>query len=202
MLTFTAAFFLTILTPGPGVLTTAGVGSGFGYRPGLVFLLGLWVGTNAVALAVVTGLAAAVLADETIRTVLIFASAGYLLYLALRIARSGSKISFIEKQAAPGFLGGVMLQLINPKAYVVNSAFFFGYPFHLESLTTEILLKFLLTNIIWIPVHLIWLAAGVTLHRLDLTPRAMTIINSTMAVAMLVVVALTTWSGLDAMSNQ
>ncbi|WP_425403111.1 LysE family translocator [Hwanghaeella sp.] len=197
MLTFVAAFFLTILTPGPGVLTTAGVGSGFGFRPGLTFLSGLWFGTNLVAVAVVTGLAAVVLADEVLRTVLIFVSAGYLLYLALRIARSGSKISFIEKQAAPGFLGGLMLQLINPKAYVVNSAFFFGYPFHFDSLWTEILLKFLITNIIWIPVHLIWLTMGVTLHRLNLSPRAMTVINSGMAVAMLAVVALTTWSALD-----
>lgn len=201
MLTFTAAFFLMIITPGPGVLTTAGIGSGFGFRPGLIFLAGLWVGTNAVALAVVTGLAAAILADEIIRTVLIFASAGYLLYLAFKIALSGSKVAFIEKQSAPGFLGGVMLQFINPKAYVVNSALFFGFPFYPESLLIETSLKFLLTNLVWIPVHLIWLTMGVTLHRLNLSPRAMTVINSGMAIAMLMVVGLTTWSALDTMGG-
>lgn len=202
MLTFAAAFFLMIITPGPGVLTTAGVGSGFGFRPGLIFLAGLFVGTNVVALAVVTGLAAAILADDIVRTVLIFASAGYLLYLALRIALSGSKVAFVEKKSPPGFVGGVMLQLINPKAYVVNTALFFGFPFHPESHLVEVTLKFLLINIVWIPVHLIWLTMGVTLHRLNLSPRAMTVINSSMAAAMLVVVGLTTWSGLDAMANK
>lgn len=201
MLTFVAAFFLMIITPGPGVLTTAGVGSGFGFRPGFVFLAGLWVGTNLVALAVVTGLAAAILADEIIRTVLIFASAAYLLYLALRIALSGSKVAFIEKQSPPGFIGGVMLQFINPKAYVVNSALFFGFPFYPESLLVETSLKFLLTNIVWIPVHLIWLTMGVTLHRLNLSSRTMTVINCGMAIAMLGVVALTTWSALDTMGG-
>lgn len=201
MLTFVAAFFLMIITPGPGVLTTAGVGSGFGFRAGLIFLSGLFVGTNLVALAVVSGLAAVILADETIRTVLIFASAGYLLYLALRIALSGSKVAFVEKASPPGFLGGVMLQFINPKAYVVNSALFFGFPFYPESLLIETSLKFLLTNVVWIPVHLIWLTMGVTLHRLNLSPRAMTVINSGMAVAMLVVVALTTWSALDTLPD-
>ena len=202
MLTFVATFFLMIITPGPGVLTTAGVGSGFGYRPGLVFLTGLFVGTNLVALAVVTGLAAAILADDMIRTVLIFASAAYLLYLALRIALSGSKVAFIEKQAPPGFIGGVMLQFINPKAYVVNSALFFGFPFYPESLLVETSLKFLLINLVWIPVHLIWLTAGVTLHRLNLSPRAMTVINSGMAVAMLAVVTMTTLSAMDTMAGQ
>ncbi|MEC8551875.1 MAG: LysE family translocator, partial [Pseudomonadota bacterium] len=32
MLTFAAAVFLLIVTPGPGVLSTAGVGAAFGWR--------------------------------------------------------------------------------------------------------------------------------------------------------------------------
>ena len=51
-------------------------------------------------------------------------------------------------------------------------------------------LKFLILNIIWVPVHLAWLAAGVTLRRLDLAPRAQSAINIAMALAMLAVVAL------------
>ena len=41
MLTFAAAVFFLIVTPGPGVLSTAGVGSGYGYRPGLEYA---WLG--------------------------------------------------------------------------------------------------------------------------------------------------------------
>ena len=60
----------------------------------------------------------------------------------------------------------------------------------LSSPTAEIALKFLIVNAIWIPIHLAWLAAGVTLRRLDLPPRVQSAINVGMAVSMLAVVAL------------
>ena len=39
ILVFTFAVFLLLVTPGPGVLSTAGVDSGFGSRAGLVYLI-------------------------------------------------------------------------------------------------------------------------------------------------------------------
>ncbi len=190
MLTFLAAVFFLLITPGPGVLSTAGVGSGFGYRPGLQYVAGLFVGTNLVAIAVVSGVAAIVFSQPGVRTVLLYASAAYLFYLALKIAFSGTKIAFIHAERPPGFLGGIALQAINPKAYAVNTALFTGFAFMPASLATETLLKFLLINAIWIPVHLIWLSAGVYLHRLELSGRAHFLINAAMAVSMLMVVAL------------
>ena len=59
MLGFAAAVFFLIVTPGPGVLSTAGVGSGFGFRAGLAYVGGLFAGNNLVALAVVSGIAMA-----------------------------------------------------------------------------------------------------------------------------------------------
>ncbi len=190
MLSFAAAVFFLIITPGPGVLSTAGVGSAFGFRAGLAYVGGLFLGTNLVALAVVSGLAAALLAVPLLHGALFYASVAYLLYLAARIALAGSRIAFIEARRSPGFLAGVALQAINPKAYAVNTALFSGFAFWPESLATEVALKFLILNIIWVPVHLAWLAAGVTLRRLDLAPRAQSAINIAMALAMLAVVAL------------
>ena len=190
MLSFAAAVFFLIVTPGPGVLSTAGVGSGFGFRAGLAYVGGLFLGTNLVALAVVSGIAATLFAAPYLRAVLVYASAAYLLYLAARIALAGSRIAFIEARKAPGFLNGVALQAINPKAYAVNTALFSGFAFWPGGLATETALKFLILNAIWIPVHLAWLAAGVTLRRLDLPPRAQSAINIAMALSMLAVVAL------------
>lgn len=190
MLSFAAAVFFLIVTPGPGVLSTAGVGSAFGFRAGLAYVAGLFLGTNLVALAVVSGIAATVFAAPVLRTMLVYASTAYLLYLAARIALAGSRIAFIEAQKAPGFLNGVALQAINPKAYAVNTALFSGFAFGHGNLATETALKFLIVNAIWIPIHLAWLAAGVTLRRLDLPPRAQSAINIAMALSMLAVVAL------------
>lgn len=194
MIEFAAAVFFLLITPGPGVLTTAGIGSGFGYRPGLIFLAGLFIGTNLVALAAVSGLAATVFAVDGVRTALVFLSAGYLLYLAFRIAFSGSRIAFIEKQSPPGFVVGVLFQFINPKAYAVNTALFFGFAFYADSLLVETTIKFAIINAIWIPIHLLWLRMGVTLHRLNLQPGTLRAINIAMALSMLAVVGLTALS--------
>lgn len=160
MLTFAAAVFFLIITPGPGVLSAAGVGSSFGSAAGTRYLGGLFIGTNLVAAAVVSGLAAVVLADERIRTVLFGISIAYLLHLALRIAFAGSRIAFIERRHPPGVPGGILLQIINPKAYAVNTALFTGFSFWPESLMIETALKFLIMGLIWVPIHFLWLWGG------------------------------------------
>ncbi len=190
MLSFAAAVFFLIVTPGPGVLSTAGVGSGFGARAGTRYVLGLFIGTNMVALAVVSGIAAMVLADTRIRLVLMAASTAYLLYLALRIAMAGSRIAFIEARVAPGVWNGIALQAINPKAYAVNTALFSGFSFMPGDLSAETALKFAILNAIWIPIHFLWLGLGIGLGRLDLSPRAHRAINIAMSASMLAVVAL------------
>lgn len=190
MLTFAAAVFFLIITPGPGVLSTAGVGSAFGARPGTRYVAGLWLGNNLVALAVVMGIAAVILADPRIRTVLFLASTAYLLYLALRIAMAGSKVAFIEAATPPGLFNGVALQMINPKAYVVNTTLFSGFTFLPGNLTVETVSKFLILNAIWIPIHFLWLYLGITLRQLDLSERTHRIINVAMSLSMLAVVAL------------
>lgn len=190
MLTFAFAVLFLIITPGPGVLSAAGVGSGYGFQAGRRYLAGLFVGTNLVALAVVSGLVAIVFSVPGLRTGLLYASAGYLIYLAGKIAFSGSKIAFITSEQAPGFRDGLLLQFINPKAYAVNTTFFSGFAFWPSSLVAETLTKFLIINAIWIPIHFLWLGAGVFLHRLDLPRRVQFVINIFMAAAMLAVVAL------------
>jgi threonine/homoserine/homoserine lactone efflux protein len=190
MLTFALAVFFLIITPGPGVLSTAGLGAAYGFRPSLSYVLGLFIGTNLVALAVITGVAAIVLSVPVVRTILMAASVAYLLYLAARIAFAGSKIAFIQAKAPPAVLSGILLQAINPKAYAVNTTLFAGFPFAPDNLLFETAAKLLIANAIWIPIHLGWLWAGASLHRLNLSETAQRRINFAMAGSMLAVVAL------------
>ncbi len=196
MIAFTIAVFFLMITPGPGVLSAAGVGSGFGYRAGLRYLIGLFLGSNLVALGVVSGLAAVVFSIPLLRTVLLVASALYLVYLALRIALAGANVAFVAARKAPGVLNGITVQFINPKAYAVNATLFTGFAFWPDSLLIETIIKFVLMNLVWIPIHLFWLAAGVTLRRMELAPRVQFAINLAMAAALLVVVGLAAWSQL------
>ncbi|MGI9394605.1 MAG: LysE family translocator, partial [Boseongicola sp.] len=190
MLTFASAVFLLIITPGPGVLSLAGVGSGYGFREGTRYLLGLFVGTNLVCLGVISGLAAAVLADPNSRTILTVASVAYLIWLAFRIAFAGSKIAFVESLRAPGVRGGIVLQAINPKAYVVNTTLFSGFAFMPNAPSMEIGLKLVILNVIWTAIHFLWLWAGISIRRLELPDQKQRTINFAMAGSMLLVVAL------------
>ena len=193
MLTFAMAVFLLIITPGPGVLSLAGVGAAFGWRQGMQYLAGLFIGTNIVCLAVISGLAAIVLADPIVRTILLAVSAAYLACLAFRIAFAGAKIAFIS-MSTPGLMAGLTLQFINPKAYAVNTTLFSGFAFYPESLFIETGLKLLIVNVIWLLLHCLWLYSGVKINRLELVPRTQRAINFGMAACLLAVVILSVWS--------
>ncbi|SFJ57996.1 LysE family translocator [Jannaschia pohangensis] len=194
MLTFAAAVFFLIVTPGPGVLSTAGVGSAFGLRPGLRYVAGLCIGTNLVALAVITGIAAVIFAHPAIRLVLLAASTGYLLYLAYRIATAGANVAFTAAARPLGLRDGLALQAINPKAYAVNTTLFSGFSFLPDAAVAEAVLKLLIMNAIWVPIHIGWLLAGIWLHRLALAPEVQRRINIAMAASLLAVVALALFS--------
>ena len=190
MSTFAIAIFFLLITPGPGVLSLAGVGSAYGYKPGWIYGTGLFFGSNMVLLAAASGLAALFLADERIRIIFTFLSTAYLLYLAAKIAFAGSKIAFIEATRPPGFWGGIALQVINPKAYVVGTFVFSNFSIWPDSLLFEIIIKLVILNAIWIPIHILWMSAGVTINRLALEYRTQRIINIGMALAMLLVVGI------------
>ena len=180
MLVFATVSFLMFVTPGPGVLSLAGVGAAFGWRQGLLYMAGLFLGHVIVSVAVITGLA----------TILLFLSAAYLGYLAFRIALAGSKISFIEMIKALGFMTGMTPQFTNPKAYAVHTTFFTGFAFYPDSFTIEISLKFLIMNFIWIILHLAWLYAGCKIHELNLSSSAQKWVNLLMAASLCGIVVL------------
>ena len=109
------------------------------------------------------------------------ATAGYLGYLAVRIALAGSKINFINAKKSPGIIDGFMLQLINPKAYAVNTTLFSGFAFRPDSFLLETTLKLIILNSLWIFIHLLWLYFGMRLHSLNLSNRTQRVVNISMA---------------------
>ena len=124
MLVFATVSFLMFVTPGPGVLSLAGVGAAFGWRQGLLYMAGLFWGHVIVSVAVITGLAAILLAEPVVRTILLFFSAAYLGYLAFRIALAGAKISFIEMISFFHFIGILELEI-----HLNNLMLLFTIPF-------------------------------------------------------------------------
>tara|TARA_B100000683_G_C12490976_1_gene554536 strand:+ start:133 stop:723 length:591 start_codon:yes stop_codon:yes gene_type:complete len=190
MLTFAITVFLLIVTPGPGVLSTAGFGAAYGYKKSLRYVFGLFLGTNLVFLAVASGLIAVLLSIPSLRIFLLILSTCYLFYLASKIALAGSNIAFIKAKSPPGIISGVLLQAINPKAYVVNTTLVSGFAFYQSSFAIELVIKFFIMNSIWIPLHLLWLYVGTVLHELNLSIKNQRIINLMMSLSMVLVVVI------------
>lgn len=190
MSTFITAAIFLIITPGPGVLTVAGVGAGYGFRAGVPYAVGVVGGSLVVMGLVASGLAALVLSIPYVREVLLAGSLGYLLYLAYRIATSSGGIAIIETDEPLGFANGFFLSLINPKGYAVFTTVVGGFNFHPENAMVELALKFAIFSSISVPIHLLWLGLGASLKRLPISPRGHRIVNILMALSMLAVVGL------------
>ena len=193
MIAFALAVFLLLITPGPGVLSLAGVGAAFGWRHGISYLSGLFIGNNLVCIAVISGLATVILANPPIRMILLVVSAAYLGYLAFKIAFSGAKIAFTQ-MPKPGLITGTTIQLINPKAYAVHITLFSGFAFYPIDFFIETAIKLLIANVIWILIHFLWLYLGAKINQLELPEKTQRIINVFMAICLLAVVGLSVWS--------
>ena len=190
MATFAIAIFLMIITPGPGVLSLAGTGAGFGWRPGVFYLLGLFIGTNSVMILVITGLKGVLFKIPFVEPVFLIVSLSYLTWIAWRIAFSDNKTTITSIKKEPTFFEAIFLQLINPKAYLVNGILFAGFPIENLNLNEEIIAKVIIINLVWIPVHFFWLWLGIRLRSWGLESGKQKKVNKFMGFSLFVVVIL------------
>jgi threonine/homoserine/homoserine lactone efflux protein len=182
--------FLMMVTPGPGVLSLAGVGAGFGWRVGIMYLIGLFLGTNGVALLVVLGFKQFLFEIHGVELTFLVLSLSYLSFLSWRIATSDNKTGFKETSKAPKLYEGIFLQFVNPKAYVVQGHLFVVLSLGMISYNTEIITKFLIVNSIWIPIHILWLWLGISLKKWSLASNKQVWVNRGMGLALFAVVIL------------
>ena len=182
--------FLMMVTPGPGVLSLAGVGAGFGWRVGIMYLIGLFLGTNGVALLVVLGFKQFLFEIDGVELTFLVLSLSYLSFLSWRIATSDNKTGFKETSKAQKLYEGIFLQFVNPKAYVVQGHLFVVLSLGISSYNTEILTKFLIVNSIWIPIHILWLWLGISLKKWSLASNKQVWVNRGMGLALFAVVIL------------
>ncbi len=190
MITYIIISFLMMVTPGPGVLSLAGVGAGFGWKIGMMYLIGLFFGTNGVAILVVLGFKQFLFEIDGVEITFLLLSLSYLSFLSWRIATSDNKTGFKQSLKAPRLYEGIFLQFVNPKAYVVQGHLFVVLSLGMASYSTEIMVKFIIVNSIWIPIHLFWLWLGISLKKWSLAVNKQIWVNRGMGLALFAVVIL------------
>ena len=175
-------------SPGPSTISVTAVGASFGIRRSLPYAAGLVAGTVAVLLAVAAGVVALVASIPHGALVLGILSAAYILYLAFRIATAPPLDARSGLTAAPGFFGGFLLAVANPKAYVAIAAVFAGTTVARDPGLDAAVKTVVLSGMV-VLIHLCWLLAGVSLSRRLRDPVSARIINLAMAAALVAVTA-------------
>lgn len=126
LLFFTTSILLS-LSPGPDNLFVLAQAAQQGVKAGFLVTLGLCGGLVVHTTAVTFGLAAVFAASATAFTILKFAGAGYLLFLAWQSFRAGAQTGPANKvdQLSPGklFRRGIIMNVTNPKVSIFFLAF-------------------------------------------------------------------------------
>ena len=124
-LTIALILFLAPLaySPGPGNMFFAANGARFGFRATVPANLGYHVATLAVTIAIGFGFDWISREAPMFLAVIRFAGAAYVLYLAWGLARAGVLAGDTEAKPA-SIADGVILLLLNPKAYLIIALMF------------------------------------------------------------------------------
>ncbi|REE98536.1 LysE family translocator [Thermomonospora umbrina] len=125
-LLFLVAAVTLVAIPGPNHLYIITRSIGEGRRAGLASALGVEAGTLVHVAAAAAGLSALVAASATAFSVLRYAGAAYLIYLAVRAFRSRNEHDAPELAPRPPlriFLDGLLVNLLNPKVILFFLAF-------------------------------------------------------------------------------
>lgn len=186
MLAFALFAFVTSVTPGPNNAMLLASGVNFGFQRTIPHILGISSGFLVLVLAVGLGLGAVFTAYPVLYTLLRYAGAAYLLYLAWNIARSGPASEDTEGKGKPlGFWGAAAFQWVNPKAWVMAIGAISTYT-PLQGYTTNVVIIATVFALINAPSVGVWAGFGSVLRNVLRDRRWLRVFNFGMA-ALLVI---------------
>ena len=184
------AAFPLMGSPGPATISLAGVGTGFGFRNGLQYLIGIVPGTIGVLILVATGITTLVLAIPTFVTVLTTIAVVYILYLAWKIASAPILATDVTTSIAPSLASGFVLAIANPKAFAAIGAVYTSQTLINNNLIADSALKISALTVVIVVVNTAWLLFGSFFSRLLHHRILGRVANLAFAVMLLVSVAL------------
>ncbi len=168
------------ITPGPNNVMLASSGLNFGFRRSVPHLLGVNLGFTLMIFLVGVGLGSVFQQTPALYTVLKYAGAAYLLYLAWKIANSGP----LDEGEARGkpftFLQAAAFQWVNPKAWVMAVGVVATYTPQ-NGFFANLVIATLVCGIVNLPSIGIWVTFGTALRHVLHRPAAIRAFNVGMA---------------------
>ncbi|QPP05208.1 LysE family transporter [Streptomyces bathyalis] len=182
------------VTPGGATALATASGARFGYRRSVPLIAGVAIGLSTLAALAAAGLGGVLLAVPSLRLILTIAGTAYLVYLAWRTVRSGTPSSADDAPAAYGVLDGIGLLWLNPKGWTMTLGAAASFA---AAANGPLRLSVLLGVVFGLAAALsltLWCTAGLLLARLLRTDRHWRVLNTILALLLLVSV-IPMWSG-------
>ncbi|HWZ07782.1 MAG TPA: LysE family translocator [Bradyrhizobium sp.] len=172
-------------TPGPNNIMVLSSGLTFGFRPTVPHIAGITFGCAFMVAAVGVGFGAIFIAYPLLQTVLKYAGAAYLVYLAATIALSEPVKPGEDTGRRPmTFWGAALFQWVNVKGWVMVIGTITAYA-GIASFPWNIAIQVVLCLLLGVVSTSIWTLSGSSLRSLMPSPRAVRVFNLTMAALLL-----------------
>jgi threonine/homoserine/homoserine lactone efflux protein len=172
-------------TPGPNNVMLLSSGLTYGFRRTLPHITGIVIGMAFMIAAVGIGLGTIFVAYPVLQTILKYAGAAYLIYLAVMIAMSGPAKPDREAGRGPmTFWGAAVFQWINVKGWVMVIGTITAYA-AIAAFPWNIVIQTLIALLVGIPATVAWALFGSALRPVLNSPFAVRVFNVVMAILLL-----------------
>jgi threonine/homoserine/homoserine lactone efflux protein len=179
--------FATVMyfTPGPNNIMLLSTAVTYGFRRSLPHIAGITIGFAFMIGAVGLGLGAIFIAYPVLQTILKYAGAAYLIYLATAIAMSGPVKPGQDNQRGPmTFWGAAMFQWINAKGWVMVIGTITTYA-AIASFPWNIAIQVAISLLLGAVSCTVWALFGSALRPLLTSERTVRAFNIVMAILLL-----------------
>lgn len=172
-------------TPGPNNIMLLASGLNFGFRRTLPHIAGVTFGFAFMIAVTGIGLGAVFTSWPMLQTILKYAGAAYLVYLAIAIGLSGPPDpGEVERRRPMTFLGAALFQWVNVKGWVMAIGTITAYA-AIASYPWNVVVQVALSFVMGLLSTVTWALCGSALQSLVKSPRAVRAFNITMAVLLL-----------------
>jgi threonine/homoserine/homoserine lactone efflux protein len=182
---FLAFMVVMYFTPGPNNIMLLASGLTYGFRRTIPHIAGIVLGFAFMIAAVGLGLGTVFLAYPILQTVLKYAGAAYLIYLAAVIALSGPTTPDGETGRGPmTFWGAAMFQWINAKGWVIVIGTITAYA-AIAQFPINIAIQTLVSLLVGAVSTVVWVLFGTALRPVLTSERLVRAFNIVMAILLL-----------------
>jgi threonine/homoserine/homoserine lactone efflux protein len=185
LLAFVVFAAVMYFTPGPNNVMLLSSGLTYGFRRTLPHITGIVIGMAFMIAAVGVGLGTIFIAYPVLQTILKYAGAAYLIYLAAMIATSGPAKSGGDAGRGPmTFWGAAVFQWINVKGWVMVIGTITAYA-AIAAFPWNIVIQTLIVLVVGIPATVVWTLFGSALRPVLTSAIAVRTFNIVMAILLL-----------------